>query len=215
MICRRCSKEFDDRVNYCPYCGEPADHTMNNNAYNNPAQNQYSQFQSTQSQYSQNSNTQQQYSQAYSQPSQYSEPFGQNPQPPFQNGYNQPPMYDPAMQNAQNDLHTAKILGIIAIIVGIIFSPLAGWICGGIAISKANKYLNYYGPNAPLSSEASSAKKLGIIGVVASSVIFVLTLLAVLSVFFGVGFLASGGEEIVDYYYEDAFALMSVLRLWF
>ncbi|MGN0467478.1 MAG: hypothetical protein ACI4GY_01990 [Acutalibacteraceae bacterium] len=206
MICRRCSKEFDDRLNYCPYCGEPAAYTANNNAYNSQAQNQYTQ----------NSNPQQQYySQAYSQPSQYREPFAQSPQPPYQNGYNQSPMYDPAMVNAQNDLHTAKILGIIAIVVGIFISPLAGWICGGIAISKANKYLNYYGHNTPLSAEASKAKKLGIAGVIVASVIFVLTLLAALSFVFGVGFLASGGDEIFDEFYYDAYALINMLRLRF
>lgn len=78
----------------------------------------------------------------------------------------------PQIYNIEKEISDAKTLGFIAIIAGI-FIPLAGWICGGIGISKCNKVLSVY----PNDLNANNAKKLGLIGIVVSSVIFVISII--------------------------------------
>lgn len=73
--------------------------------------------------------------------------------------------------NYEKDISNAKTLALIAIIVGI-FIPLVGWICGGIGISKCNKVLLLYLNNY----NANNVKKLNIIGIAVSSVIFAISL---------------------------------------
>ena len=75
----------------------------------------------------------------------------------------------------EQDISSAKTLGIIAIIAGL-FIPLAGWICGGIGLSKASNLINR-GINTP---DVLSAKRNCIIGICVASVIFLIALIAML-----------------------------------
>ncbi|MGN0534956.1 MAG: hypothetical protein ACI4IR_03025 [Eubacterium sp.] len=76
----------------------------------------------------------------------------------------------------EKDLVTAKTLAIIAIVGGI-FSPLIGWICGGIGFSKVNNLIQEYGSK----SELLSAKGLNIAGIAVGSINFVVAMFILMS----------------------------------
>lgn len=76
--------------------------------------------------------------------------------------------YQPAYRpkSVEQEISTARTLGIIAIIAGV-FIPLAGWICGGIGYSKANKLID---PN--FADVIEGAKKLNLVGLIISTCVF-------------------------------------------
>lgn len=86
------------------------------------------------------------------------------------------PVYRP--KSAEQELSTARTLGIVAIVAGI-FIPLVGWICGGIGISKANKII---APEFPYTIE--SAKRLNSIGLIISTCMFFVNIVVIMSLLF-------------------------------
>lgn len=80
--------------------------------------------------------------------------------------------------NAQVDLQgrqeavSARTMGIVAIITGILGIALAGWICGGIGLSKAKRCM--FTNDTVLLEQAGKAKKLNIAGIVISTLVFVI-----------------------------------------
>ena len=68
-----------------------------------------------------------------------------NPQPSSSQSYyqydNQVKQEQMIEQGYKDKLSTANTLGILSIILGIIFSPIVGIICGAIGISKVNEVL--------------------------------------------------------------------------
>lgn len=156
MICKRCGAQFNDALENCPSCGEKANRQAND-MYNNYNYNNGSG--GGQQQYYQNPYANQYQGQAY--------PYGAPSNPQFNNF---------AFQNDQiaaENVSSASTLGIIAIIASF-FIPLVSWICGGIGLSKANKYLNYGGK---IGLDAASAKKLCLAGIIVACVLFVLSII--------------------------------------
>lgn len=84
----------------------------------------------------------------------------------------------PVESNAQVDMQgrqeaaSARTMGIVAIITGILGIALAGWICGGIGLSKAKRCMFTNDP--VLLEQAGKAKKLNVAGIVVSTLVFVI-----------------------------------------
>ena len=113
------------------------------------------------------------------------EPYGQRTygdpaqsQQPYQQSYQQP-IADP--YKAQQDISTSRLLGIISIVLGALGGSVFGWICGGIGLSIANRYL--FSNNIQIRASAQEAKKLNKIGLIVSSVIFALALVFAIIMF--------------------------------
>lgn len=77
------------------------------------------------------------------------------------------------MQGRQ-EVSSARTMGIISIITGILGVALIGWICGGIGLSKAKRWL--FTNDTVLLADARKAKKLNVAGIVVSTVVFVIYL---------------------------------------
>lgn len=159
MFCSKCGNIINDDVAVCPHCGT--------------ATNTYQPV-------SQQPPVQPNYQQPPVQPN-----YQQPDQPVYQQvtvqpGFQQvpPQAYNPQAAQFNNDVSTAKTLGIVAIIAGI-FIPLAGWICGGIGLSKAKHCLAMN----PASYEAQNAKKLNIAGLIVTSVLYALIILFYIIIF--------------------------------
>ena len=84
------------------------------------------------------------------------------------------------MQGRQ-EVSSARTMGIVSIITGILGVALIGWICGGIGLSIANRYL--FSNNIQIRASAQEAKKLNKIGLIVSSVIFALALVFAIIMF--------------------------------
>lgn len=77
------------------------------------------------------------------------------------------------MQGRQ-EVSSARTMGIVSIITGILGVALIGWICGGIGLSKAKRWL--FTNDTELLAQAGKAKKLNVAGIVVSTVVFVIYL---------------------------------------
>ena len=109
------------------------------------------------------------------------EPYGQGfeynaaqQQYQYQSGGNQP-------YEVQRDISSAQTFGIVAIIAGALGLCLIGWIFAGLGLSKANRYMLSINPQ--IQYEAHKAKKLNVIGLVVSSIIFFIMLVACIVMF--------------------------------
>ena len=83
-----------------------------------------------------------------------------------------PQMYNPQVTQFNSNVSSAKTLGIISIVLGIII-PIVGWICGGIGLSKSNSLVALN----PASEEANNAKKLNTIGLIVTSAVYVIKII--------------------------------------
>lgn len=83
-----------------------------------------------------------------------------------------------ADQQGRNEISSARTLGIVSIITGILGIALAGWICGGIGLSKSKRWM--FTNDTFLLAEARKAKKLNVIGLVLSTIVFVVYLVIVI-----------------------------------
>lgn len=111
------------------------------------------------------------------------EPYGQSYEYKSARQYHQ--NYD-SQYYARSELSTANTLGIVSIIVGALAMNLIGWICGGIGLSKANRYI--YSTDPSIQFAARRAKKLNTIGLIVTSVIFALVVLCFSIIFYILGF---------------------------
>lgn len=73
-------------------------------------------------------------------------------------------------QQGRLELASARTLGIVSIVTGLFGIPLIGWICGGSGLSKAKGWM--FSNDASLVYEARKAKKLNIIGIIISTIMF-------------------------------------------
>ena len=78
-------------------------------------------------------------------------------------------------QQGRQEVSSARTMGIVSIITGILGIALVGWICGGIGLSKSKRWL--FTNDTALLADARKAKKLNVAGIIVSSVVFVLYLL--------------------------------------
>ena len=75
-------------------------------------------------------------------------------------------------QFGRQEVASARTMGIVSIITGILGIALVGWICGGIGLSKAKRYM--FTNDALLLEQAGKAKKLNIAGIVISTLVLVI-----------------------------------------
>ena len=87
----------------------------------------------------------------------------------------------------RKEISTANTLGIVSIIVGLFAMNLIGWICGGIGLSKANRYI--YSNDPQIRFAAMQAKKLNVIGLIVTSVMFAITLICLFMMVYTLGFI--------------------------
>ena len=163
MVCQNCGSQVMDGSTVCPNCGMMIQAPgYGQDPYGQPAQNPYGQ--PAQDPYAQQNAYQPQgaygMQDQYQQPSYASQPMGGGM------------MNDPA---AESSVRAAKTLGILAICIGTLCVPLAGWIMGGIGLGKANKAPAY------LADQAKTARILNIIGLIGSTVNAVLGVIIMLA----------------------------------
>lgn len=169
MYCNNCGANIPDGSAVCPYCAASTAPSVNSQSPY--GESQYGQSQYGQTQYQQPQYGQPQYGQPQYQQPQYGQP--QYGQPQYQQyGFQQP--YGAPIYN-EKDISNSKTLGILSIIFGF-FSPLIGWILGGIGMSKTKNVLAI----APGQPEAESANKLCLAGVIVSTASFVLAVIMML-----------------------------------
>lgn len=180
MYCPNCSAYIPEGADSCANCGQAVSLKNENH---NATENQYSY---TQPNPENNNNTANQYS--YAQPNyEGGNSYGSYNAAPDnagyqQNGYNsyysEQPNQNNYFQQAQNDfkikdaLSTSNTLGILAIVLGFILTPLVGIICGVIGLSKANSVPDMFN-NPSLMAEKKKAKKLNTLGIVLPLVCYV------------------------------------------
>ena len=70
----------------------------------------------------------------------------------------------------RQEVASARTMGIVSIITGILGIALVGWICGGIGLSKSKRWL--FTNDTELLTGARKAKKLNVAGIVVSTVVF-------------------------------------------
>ncbi|MCM1285162.1 MAG: hypothetical protein NC213_08240 [Acetobacter sp.] len=162
MYCKNCGQVIPDGYSYCPCCQTKADnHTTQDGTYFTP-------------------NTDQENCQhgAYQQNNGYT----QNTQENFFNqgnnqyGFNQQAQY---YADAARNLDDAKTLGILAIILGILFSPIVGIICGIIGLSKANSVADM----PETFDKKAKAKRLNSLGIAIPIVLWVFAAIVMILVF--------------------------------
>lgn len=106
--------------------------------------------------------------------------------------------YAPAAPNPlEKDMKTAYNLGLASLIGGI-FIPLVGYICGGIGLSKINK-LNLQA-NAVQQQSLKKSKKLCIAGIVVPTVLIVLSIIASIIIMV---FVANEARKLPEYFSDD------------
>lgn len=161
MYCPKCGAFLEDNCTQCVNCGEPI---AQEQAANNDTY------------YQQNTGTY------------------YNPQPSESQSYYQ---YDSQVKQAQmveqgyrDKLSTANTLGILAIILGILFSPIVGIICGAIGISKVNEVPDF-APYTPIAQEKARCKKLNILGIVIPLIFWVIAIVLVFILAFAFGMAAT------------------------
>lgn len=117
-----------------------------------------------------------------------------NPQPSESQSYYQ---YDSQVKQTQmteqaykDKLSSANTLGILAIILGIVFSPIVGIICGAIGLGKVNEVPDF-APYSPIAQEKAKCKKLNTLGIVIPIVLWVVFIVLMFVFMFALGFAAT------------------------
>ena len=67
----------------------------------------------------------------------------------------------------ENEISSAKTMSILSIVLGFLI-PLAGWILGGIALSKTNSMI----ANGVVDERVAMSKSMSVVGLIVSTVIF-------------------------------------------
>lgn len=210
MYCEKCGSPVADGLTSCPNCNEPiniqeaapvenqqttAEAAQQTNSYENAQPSSDSYYQPN---YNQQPNyTQQGYSQPYGQ--QYNQQY--NP-----NGYYQS---DPQQvfieQEINKNLSNAKTLGILAIVLGLLITPLIGIICGAIGISKVNDIINLTN-NPMIEQEKKKVKRLNKLGIIIPIVVYaVIVIFAIITMVAGFGLASSAS------YFDDFVSMITTL----
>lgn len=183
MYCSKCGSFLPEGADECPNCHEAAvNQSANRPNYNqNTANNVY---------YTPHQNNEQPSyftGQAQTQQQNY---YQQN----NQNYYSPAPDY--MEQEIKNNISSANTLGVLAIVLGILLSPLAGIICGAIGIGKINNLPNI-SMYPILQNERNKAKKLNTIGIVIPIVLWVAAFVIGIIAMFVFGFSMAGIENFM------------------
>lgn len=185
MYCEKCGSPIADGLTSCPNCNEPiniqeaspienqqttAEASQQTNSYENAQSASDSYYTPPQQNYNPQPNYTQQ--QGYSQP--YGQQYNQQYNP---NGFYQGnPQQMFIEQEINKNLSSAKTLGILAIVLGLLFSPIVGIICGAIGLSKVNDIVNLTS-NPMIEQEKKKVKKLNKLGIIIPIVVYAVIIL--------------------------------------
>ena len=154
FYCKKCNMSLPDGANVCPYCGE-----VQNN------RNTYEQIPNT----PHNTSLSTSYYTGEMKPQ-----YGTNPYSPDEG---ERFLFQQRLTESINDAATAKALGTVSVICGILASFfIVCWICGAIGIAKAKSAMDFAQRtgNSQLYDEAKRALKLNRTGlIISAAVIFV------------------------------------------
>lgn len=180
MYCTKCGSFLPDGTENCPNCNEPVN-ASTDNVYSNQqtADGVY---------YTPQSNTESESAgqQSYYDPSHSKSYY----QPDSQQSYYQANQPNQIELEMKNNLSTANTLGILSILLGILFTPIAGIICGIIGLSKANNVPDMT-MNPLIDKEKAKVKKLNILGIVIPIILWVVAFIVMFIAIMVFGFAAS------------------------
>lgn len=175
MYCKNCGANFPDGVFECPVC-----HTMIDEKRN---------------QYNYGGGYEQYVNQSEGAPNNGAQYYA----PPQQNNYQQTytndnwHYHDMQYRQMEEKGETARILAILGLVLGIILTPILGWILGGIGLSNAKEVYAYL--RTPSAKTTITIAKWAII---VSSVLAALAAIAVIAWFA----IVSAGVFAQDFYYN-------------
>ncbi len=232
MYCEKCGSPVADGLTSCPNCNEPiniqetaaaenqepavnAEASPQTDSYESaqPSSDSYytppQQQTQPQQDYAQQPNYTQQ--QGYNQQPNYSQPYGQQTYQQSYQQYNANSYYQNnpqafVEQEINKSLSSARTLGILAIVLGLLMSPIVGIICGAVGISKVNDIINM--TNSPIiEEEKKKVKKLNKIGIIIPLVIYavIIVFAIVISLIAGIGFASSAS------YFDDFVSMITTL----
>lgn len=170
MYCKNCGSHLPDGVFECPVCHAMLDESRNAGAsapYEAPKENAYA------------------YGNTYA-----------PPQQPYGNAYDNNAWQPHDMQYRQmvEKGETARILAILGLVLGILITPILGWVLGGVSLSQAKQVFAYTG-----SQESKSTITIAHWAIGVSSVIAGLAFLALLAwiVLVSVGVMATATPDFL------------------
>ena len=206
MYCPKCGAFIPEGTQSCPSCNEVINtYTANNTAENNyPNNGVYYTPQDSGAAY--NNTSQQSNDSYYNQQSNnnyYNNPEQNNSHHNYFNqgqtgnqGYYRADMPNYNEMQIRNIISNANTLGILAIVLGILFTPIAGIICGAIGLSKLNSL-----PNIPLdpilSRERDKTKKMNILGIVIPIVLYIIAIIFMIIMFTVMGFATASAIDFM------------------
>lgn len=188
MYCPKCGSFVTDDAQVCPNCNEPIlKENFNNSAQqpndgvyytpqnNNGQNNTY--YNNTQSNYDSQSNY---FNQAQ----------------PNNQGYYQACPPNQFEQQFKEAISSANTLGILAIVLGILLTPLAGIICGAVGLSKLNSIPNI--PMSPtLTNDKAKAKKLNIWGIALPTALYIVAIILMVIMITVMGFATASAASFL------------------
>lgn len=193
MYCPKCGSFVTDEAQFCPNCNEPIikeavnepEAQQNGGVYYTPQQNNtYNNV--NDSNYNPYGNPQQ--NNAYYNNDAQQNYFNQG-QPNNQGFYQSCPP-NQAEQQFKEVISSANTLGILAIVLGILLTPLAGIICGAVGLSKLNSIPNIL-MNPILTKDKDKAKKLNIMGIVIPVALYIVAIIFMIILFSVMGLAAA------------------------
>lgn len=205
MYCPKCGSFVTDDAQFCPNCNEPINKEaacnsapqQNDGVYYTPqSNNEQSAYNSTQASNSYNANEQNNTYYNSAQPNYNSQPNYFNQAQPNNQGYYQACPPNQSEQQFKEVISSANTLGILAIVLGILLTPLAGIICGAVGLSKLNSI-----PNIPLNpiltKDKDKAKKLNIWGIALPIALYVVAVILMVIMITVMGFATASAASFM------------------
>lgn len=206
MYCPKCGSFVTDDAQFCSNCNEPITReTVSNSAQTNDGVY----YTPQQSSNEQSAYSAPQQNNPYNNPNEQNTAYYNNGQPNYNS---QPNYFNQAQSNNQGyyqacppnqfeqqfkeAISSANTLGILAIVLGILLTPLAGIICGAVGLSKLNSIPNI--PMSPvLTKDKDKARKLNIWGIALPIALYVVAVILMIIMVTVMGFATASAASFM------------------